>query len=531
MSSANISPLHHSEAKNRTDDASQSSEKHPASLFVLSTTIKRLAISVTVAVVATVLSLVLFCPNQDKICILKGQDLPLELLVLQQSPHHMFPAIVTSSAGHIRALEKIEQEGFDRLEELETPPKIDKFDGNSNDNGNGNDSGSPKEAALEIPRVIYQTYNYKHLIPKKVDENLLKYAPEYERVIFDDSECLAFLEKHFHPYVAESFRYLKGAHKADLFRYALLYLRGGVYLDIKTELLMPLDEIFPATRKNSTSNNPLTYTCICWDDTGHSSASCIYQGIIATPRGNPVFLRAVQKILNVDKPVKFYHFAVHQMYGLISEQLEIDKLSEGLNWEHMVTKTRKIGRGKGSSSSSSLISGRESGGPSSSASISTSKSTVKSASASASASSSTGGNSGRSGSSQGKVASSKGDKNKLDKKEGKAPKSHRQLELQEPSEQSHQQKKVTDLSASDRTFLQRHRKFNFYLLQERMVPVSECPDGPDRYGYCYYVYDGDNRVIKTRYSDYPWHPRQKKNDFIPVCKFFGLYWHCSGTSS
>ena len=37
----------------------------------------------------------------------------------------------------------------------------------------------------------------------------------------------------------------KGAHRADLFRYCVLWREGGLYLDIKTELLRPLPDLSP----------------------------------------------------------------------------------------------------------------------------------------------------------------------------------------------------------------------------------------------------------------------------------------------
>lgn len=36
----------------------------------------------------------------------------------------------------------------------------------------------------------------------------------------------------------------KSAHKADLFRYCYLYLKGGIWIDIKTVLIRPVSEIF-----------------------------------------------------------------------------------------------------------------------------------------------------------------------------------------------------------------------------------------------------------------------------------------------
>ena len=32
----------------------------------------------------------------------------------------------------------------------------------------------------------------------------------------------------------------------------------------------------------------------------------------------------------------------------------------------------------------------------------------------------------------------------------------------------------------------------------------DCEDGLDKYNKCCYIYDNNEKIIKTRYSDYPW---------------------------
>ena len=50
-----------------------------------------------------------------------------------------------------------------------------------------------------------------------------------------------------------------------------------------------------------------------------------------------------------------------------------------------------------------------------------------------------------------------------------------------------------------------YNKFNLYLFQEKCTRnAQDCKDGLDKYRRCCYVYDNDNKIIKTKYSDYPW---------------------------
>jgi hypothetical protein len=46
---------------------------------------------------------------------------------------------------------------------------------------------------------------------------------------------------------------------------------------------------------------------------------------------------------------------------------------------------------------------------------------------------------------------------------------------------------------------------NIYIFKEKCSNDSNlCHDGLDKYNLCCWIYDKNTRIIKTRYSDYPW---------------------------
>ena len=50
-----------------------------------------------------------------------------------------------------------------------------------------------------------------------------------------------------------------------------------------------------------------------------------------------------------------------------------------------------------------------------------------------------------------------------------------------------------------------YNKFNLYLFHEKCSRnPMDCEDGLDKYNKCCYIYDNNEKIIKTRYSDYPW---------------------------
>jgi len=105
----------------------------------------------------------------------------------------------------------------------------------------------------------------------------------------------------------KKFNKLSGAHKADLWRYCILYKNGGIYLDIKTILVKPLKSIF-------TQN--YFYTVISY------SKNHLHQGIIATPPGNPILFKAIMNILHtpINDILSNYHIFTQYLYKIIMKQ-------------------------------------------------------------------------------------------------------------------------------------------------------------------------------------------------------------------
>ena len=98
-----------------------------------------------------------------------------------------------------------------------------------------------------IPKVIHQTYHSK-ILPPEIQENIdyLKSAnPEWELRMYDDEDIINYISQHY-PELLGIYKKINpvyGAAKADFFRYLLIYNEGGVYLDIKSSLSKPLNEI------------------------------------------------------------------------------------------------------------------------------------------------------------------------------------------------------------------------------------------------------------------------------------------------
>jgi mannosyltransferase OCH1-like enzyme len=71
-----------------------------------------------------------------------------------------------------------------------------------------------------------------------------KKNPAYDYQFYDDARIENFLKEEFEPEIYDIYKKINiGAAKADFFRYAILYKKGGVYLDIDSLFFKKLDDI------------------------------------------------------------------------------------------------------------------------------------------------------------------------------------------------------------------------------------------------------------------------------------------------
>lgn len=102
--------------------------------------------------------------------------------------------------------------------------------------------------SLEIPRVLYQTYSSKDL-PEAVVRNrdvILRNNPGWNYEFFDDEARREFIARECSQAALAAYDAILpcyGSSRADLFKYLLIYRRGGLYLDLKSSASRPLDEI------------------------------------------------------------------------------------------------------------------------------------------------------------------------------------------------------------------------------------------------------------------------------------------------
>lgn len=145
-----------------------------------------------------------------------------------------------------------------------------------------------------IPRIIHQTYF------EEITEN--KY-PNFSRLVsswkysgwdyrfYDNDASAKFLDIHFPPEVREAYEILApGAYKADLFRYCVLLIHGGIYADVDVMLNLDLNKI----------DDDIGFI-VPVDEPGRSEGvgSCLWNGFIAAAPGHPFIAKVIEMVINI----------------------------------------------------------------------------------------------------------------------------------------------------------------------------------------------------------------------------------------
>jgi len=162
-----------------------------------------------------------------------------------------------------------------------------------------------------IPKIIHKTgpqslenlsIEIDNLFKKTIENN-----PDYKIQYYDDIDCYEIIKNNFEPDVLYAYNMLKPtAYKADLFRYCILYLYGGIYSDLTQNFLVPLNNIIDFNKD----------TLILTEDRYIKEVKnkCIQISFICSIPKNIIFKKAIDKVvLNVKN--NYYGYSMFDITG------------------------------------------------------------------------------------------------------------------------------------------------------------------------------------------------------------------------
>ena len=144
----------------------------------------------------------------------------------------------------------------------------------------------------DIPKIVHQTWETEETIPPPCLEVIKKNKelnPSWEFVFWDDKARRKLIEDNFDDYTLSAYDKLHiGAMKADLFRICVLYIHGGLYMDIKGGINKPLDDFLR-------DKNKLCY--MIWGDISFpKSSKHAVTSFLIWPKGHPLLYYIVREM-------------------------------------------------------------------------------------------------------------------------------------------------------------------------------------------------------------------------------------------
>lgn len=106
---------------------------------------------------------------------------------------------------------------------------------------------------MVIPKILHQVWEgvAEPIVPtrlKILSETWKKHNPEWNYLLWNAEKMNFFIKEHF-PYYWETYSNFKYAvQRWDAIRYMLLYVYGGIYVDLDTECFKNIESIFTSNK-------------------------------------------------------------------------------------------------------------------------------------------------------------------------------------------------------------------------------------------------------------------------------------------
>ena len=145
-----------------------------------------------------------------------------------------------------------------------------------------------------IQKNIFQSWHTKNLHPElqSMIYALRASNPDYTYHLYDDADMDNFVNEHFPGEIAECYNRLNIiVAKVDFWRYLVLYTYGGVYLDMDSYFLRPLDEFIDPDDKAVLS--------------AEGNLNCFVQWALIFEKKHPILEKVIELIVENIKYNRF----------------------------------------------------------------------------------------------------------------------------------------------------------------------------------------------------------------------------------
>jgi mannosyltransferase OCH1-like enzyme len=189
-----------------------------------------------------------------------------------------------------------------------------------------------------IPKIFMQTSRQK---PQQyVVDMIRERCPGWTYEHYTDDDIIAFFGENpvpeFPNVIAKFYMLNYGEHRADLFRYYFLYVKGGVYMDLDAMNQCPIENIIGNADFFTVNSSYFPGT--------------VFQGFLGATPKHPLIYQALKDIYHcpLENLRKEFHLLCKNLYGFIQEQrtektLLLEEVYGGCEEEaHVLDKDKKV---------------------------------------------------------------------------------------------------------------------------------------------------------------------------------------------
>ena len=121
---------------------------------------------------------------------------------------------------------------------------------------------------------------------KNVNQNIYN-NPEFDFYLFNDNDCRYFIKSNFDEEILNTYDKLNQNNQSEFWKYCILYINGGAYIDINLKINDPLINII--TSEISKNQDTMLFT---------KNNNSISNKVIIVPPGLPIFKDLIYSYIN-----------------------------------------------------------------------------------------------------------------------------------------------------------------------------------------------------------------------------------------
>lgn len=150
---------------------------------------------------------------------------------------------------------------------------------------------------MEIPKIIFQTWK-TYDVPdnwKYGQKTVKEKNKDWKYVLLSDKDNLRIVKQYFPDFLSYYVNFKYNIQRADAIRYMVLYLYGGVYIDLDYQALKPFDKIILEKDKEVGLMKS-------------SNIDCITNSFLCSHKGAKFWLECIEEM---KKPYKWWYLTKH----------------------------------------------------------------------------------------------------------------------------------------------------------------------------------------------------------------------------